>query len=447
MDRRLLLLGAGGLLAAGGAAWLATREPPRPAASTRPVKIIGEDSSNLQAIKAHLGKDGIEKTFASEVEATDFSTAAAKAMAAFAQGSGAYDIVLGYNFSLSPYVQNHYVLTLEELKKYAPKDLDVGFEQDLLPNVWRELGYYAQPPYQDFARSEPIAYPFCANTMLLAYDEQVFADPKVSSAYRDRFGRAFAPPNTWEEFVEVARLVQTANPAFRGVVLQGAPEGWLYYEWMNFLFGMGGSVMDKAYGWQSDTRTPLTLRTVEAAKAAEVYLSLKPLNAGDFFGTDAVRQRDIMKNERKTAFAIMWTDYIPDLANEGGFGFAPIPGAKSMIAGGSFFVNRRSTAPGDTLGLIAHLLSAPVQKELALAGLFPATRSALSDPQVLAKPYMPAVKASLERGVYMLEAGIDSSLISEKITDALQKAWRGDIPADQVGARAMEDIAAPRLRM
>ena len=100
--------------------------------------------------------------------------------------------------------------------------------------------------------------------------------------------------------------------------------------------------------------------------------------------------------------------------------------------------------PAESLALIAHLLSKPAQRELALSGLFPPTRSALSDPEVLKKPYMPAVAASLARGVYMAEAGIDSTLIDDKITEVLQRAWRGEIEPAAVGSAATKLIQAGR---
>lgn len=444
MNRRGVILGAGGtaLAAAVGYALLGDGEPQ----SRHVVGVLGEDSSNLQAITKHLNKVDRDRSFPNSIEGDEFSVASAKALQAFAQGASSPDIVLGYNFSLSPFVRNHYIYKLDELKRRGSRTIKYDFEEDIYPNVWKELGYYAEAPYDDLGVTEAIAYPSSANTMLLVYDRKVLGDAKVRSAYRSQYGREFAPPSTWEEFLAVSRLVKAARSDFFGVALQGSADSWLYYEWMNFLYGMGGTVMEKANGWQSDVSTPLTLRTVEAAKAAEAYISLKSLNAGDFFTTTAVRQRDIML-ERKTAFAIMWTDYIPDLAKAGDFGFAPIPGPHSMIAGGSFFVNRRSPDPSAALALIAHLLSAPVQKELALTGLFPPTRSALEDPEVLAIPYMPAVKASLDRGIYMLEAGIDSSLINEKIGAALQQAWRGDIAPAQVGALATSEIVAGRRRL
>ena len=432
MNRRQIL--AGLLLSSFGGLAACTRH------TDKIVRLIGEDSSNLQAIARYLESVHTELTVTTQVERADFVTASNKALTAFTQHSGNYDLVLGYNFDLPRYAGNRYVYDIQELKGLAGSDLSFDFESDLLPNVWRELGYYGTGPGN---QARPIAYPFAANTMVLVYSQQVFNHPAIAQAYRSRFSRAFTPPTTWEEFAEVAQLVSGANQGFDGVVLQGAEGGWLYYEWMNFLFGMGGRTMDKANGWQSDVHTPLTLRTMEAARAAQLYVSLRSANAGDFFATDAVRQKDLMRNH-KVGMAIMWTDYLPDLVQSGGFGFAPIPGPVSMIAGGSFFVNRYSDAVPEAAKVVSNLLSRPVQKRLALDGLFPPTRSALSDPQVLAKPYMPAVRASLERGVYMLEAGVDATLISEKITQALQQAWRGDITPDAVGETATRLIEAGR---
>jgi ABC-type glycerol-3-phosphate transport system substrate-binding protein len=302
-------------------------------------------------------------------------------------------------------------------------------------------------PYNDFNVIQPVAYPFAANTMILVYNRTVLSDARVAGAYQRMFGRSFSPALDWGEFVRAVNLVRSANPEFYGVALQGAAGGWLYYEWVNFLFGLGGRVMNKRYGWQSDLSTPLEIDSPEASRAAELYLSLRSANAGDFFATDAVKQRDIML-EGKTAFALMWTDYIPDLAARGDmFGFAPVPGTKSMIAGGCYFINKKTRSPERAAKLVSYLLSPAVQKFLALHGLFPPTRAALADVQVQAKPYMPAVRESLERGVYMAEAGPDADLISEQITNSMQRAWRGEIAPTDVGSSASRAIQDGRKQI
>jgi ABC-type glycerol-3-phosphate transport system substrate-binding protein len=411
------------------------------------VRLIGEDSSNLKAIRRELEKlvlPGQPKILA---EALDFNTALSQATADLAQRTGRYDLVLQYNFSLSPFVRNNYVYDIEGLKRSAPA-VDYSFENDLLLNVWRELGFYLKPPFGDVHQVKPVAYPFCANTMVLVYNKKLLARPDIAAANAAAFGGDFGLPRTWEEFARAALLVTRTDPKLKGVVLQGATGGWLYYEWVNLLFGLGGKVMDKAYGWQSDLTTPLTLTSPIANHAVELYLSMKSANAGDFFSVDAVAQRDLML-AGDVAYAIMWTDYVPDIAKHAGsdFGFAPVPGVHSMIAGGSYFVSRQSKHVDLDAMLIAHLSSPAAQKRMALDGLLPPTRSALSDEQVLSIPYMPAVKASLERGIYMAEAGPDSDLIAQSITDALQGAWKGSIEPADVVSRAAAAIVSGRRKL
>ncbi len=335
------------------------------------------DLSNLKAITGVLPEFNKFSGIKVVSEAADFDTALSKSTADFSTGAGLYDIVLQYNFSLSSFVRNNYVWDVAELKKLAP-DVSFDFEANLLPNVWKELGYYTYPPYDDFSKIRPISYPFAANTMILAINRKVFSDDKVAAAYEHLFGHTFSPPTTWQELAAVANLIPKANPLFNGIVLQGATGGWLYYEWINFLFGLGGRVMNKQYGWQSDLSTPLELELPFTTEAVQLYLSMKNSNAGDFFSVDAVKQRDILL-EGNTAFALVWTDYVPDLAGKEGdrFTFAPVPGTRSMIAGGCFFVNYKGRHPREAAELISYLLAAPMQTKLALDGLFPPTISTL----------------------------------------------------------------------
>lgn len=407
------------------------------------LRLIGEASSNLAAIRTLLpefkARTGIE-VIAEEV---DFNTLETQTTSDFRANRGRYDIILQYNFSLSPYVRNNYISKIAELKWAAP-EADYTFEQDILPNVWRELGFYAQPPFNSYEKVEPVAYPFAANTMVLVYNKRILAQPAVAQALQRTFRRPFTVPRTWEELARATGVIREASPGTYGIALQGAGGGWLYYEWVNFLFGMGGRVMNKEYGWQSDASTPLTLQSPEADRAAALYLSMRDANAGDFFSIDAAKQRDLML-ERNVAYSIMWTDYVPDLVTEDDiFGFAPVPGDLSMIAGGCFFVNRRTANLVACANLIAFLLKRSSQKRMAMRGLFPPTRPALYDGEVGTKPYISAVRESLARGVYMAEAGTDSTIIEQEITAALQRAWRRVIAPDQVATVATAAIARRR---
>jgi multiple sugar transport system substrate-binding protein len=256
-------------------------------------------------------------------------------------------------------------------------------------------------------------------------------------------------PTNWEQFARVAQFFTQPQNKTYGVCLQGAVGGWLYYEWMNFLFGMGGKVMDKKYGWQGDENTKILLNTPEAIKAAKYYYSLKPYSVGNFTNVDAYEQVKIMK-EGNVAMAIIWSDLAystvvkPDNSFDNRFGFTPIPGNKSMLAGGSYFINKKSKNPEVAAKYILDLMQPKVQIELTKKGLCSALKTVYDDSEIQKIPYSNALKVSLARGVYMLEAGIDATMISDKITANLQKMWNNELTPEQAVESMQKEIDAER---
>src|SRR5260221_11694964 len=104
--------------------------------------------------------------------------------------------------------------------------------------------------------------------------------------------------------------------------------------------------MQKSRGWEGDEHTPLLLTDPKTIAATTFYLSLKQFTAGDFFSVGANEQRELLRSGR-VAMGILWSDYAYGLVSDAHrhddqFGFVPRPGDISMLAGGSFFVNRRS---------------------------------------------------------------------------------------------------------
>lgn len=77
-------------------------------------------------------------------------------------------------------------------------------------------------------------------------------------------------------------------------------------------------------------------------------------------------------------------------------------------------------------------------------GLCSALKTVYDDPEIQKIPYSNALKTSLERGVYMLEAGIDATMISDKITANLQKMWNNELTPNQAVANMQKEIDAER---
>jgi multiple sugar transport system substrate-binding protein len=407
------------------------------------IRIVGEASSNLLAIESLVPQFTQKTGIKVNVEAADFDSAKTRSDTDLSQGTGRYDIVLQYNFALSQYITRGYVDTLRELNPWKPVDLNWKFEGSLFENVWREVGFYYMRPYTTASRSEAVAYPFSANTMLLVLNRKLYEDPALQAEYLLKFHQQLAAPSTWAEYVQQAAFFTRPEKGLSGVVLQGASGSWVYYEFMNFLFGNGGKTMQKPYGWASDLTTPLELNSPEAAQAAAMYLSLKPYNAGGFLNVSATEQRAIMK-QGHVAMALMWSDYIYEMIHreDGSWStdylFAPVPGERSMIAGGSFYINRKSRHKVEALRFVNFMLQEDAQAKMISRGLLSPLRSAYQESAVRNIPYANALLTSLTRATYMLEAGKDADLISDEVTRALQEAWR----TDGSGHGAMHDAQA-----
>jgi len=263
-----------------------------------------------------------------------------------------------YNFSLSSFVRNDYVYPLESLKaKISAPNSVFDFEDDLFSSVWKELGYYYKDPMNIEAGTAAVGYPFAANTMLLTYNKEMFEDETNKEQYEAIYGKELQPPTTWADYKQIAAFFTDSERGTYGVAMQGSAAGWLYYEWTNFAFGMGGGVSPKVRGWEGGLSVPITLSTEKNKAATQLFIDLRPYNKGSFFDVDGTLQAELMK-EGDVAMALMWIDYLfPAFADKNGifdqrFGFAPIPGNKSMIAGGSFFINRESRHPEEAFKFV-----------------------------------------------------------------------------------------------
>lgn len=411
--------------------------------------VLGENSSNLQAMEALKGDYEKNSNVKIDFKPNTFEDAFSKANQDFANKTGLYDIILQYNFSLSSFVRNGYVFNIDELSKDIPADQKT-FESDLFPNAWQEVGFYYKNPSNPSEGTMKVGYPFASNSMLLVFNKNMFENADNKTAYKKRYNEELSVPTDWEHYKRIAEFFTNPDKKTFGVCLQGAAGGWLYYEYCNFLFGMGGTVFDKQRGWEGDAGTPIRITSPEAIAATNFYKSLKPYNAGNFTTIDATEQTKLLKNGN-IAMGIVWSDYLYNFTfDENGtidtrFGFAPIPGNKSALAGGSFYINKQSKNPQEAVKYVMSLMQKQNQIELAKRGLCSPLKSTYDDPEVQKIPYANALKTSLERGVYMFEAGPESDLVSQALTNYLQQFWDDNLTAEETLKKASEDISKGRV--
>ena len=105
------------------------------------ITIIGEDSSNLQAMESQKSNFEKENNANISYKAYSFDEAFNKSNLDFINKTGLYDIVLQYNFSLSSFVKNGFVADINKLK-VDNNIISSDFENQLFDNAWKEVGYY-----------------------------------------------------------------------------------------------------------------------------------------------------------------------------------------------------------------------------------------------------------------------------------------------------------------
>lgn len=413
------------------------------------ITVLGEASASLNAV-GDIKQQYIDQTGESIItKGFTFEEAMEKANVDFANGTGKYNIVMQYNFSLSSFVRNNYIYNLQELS--GENDVDLAeLENDLFRNAWEEVGFYYKNPAMPDTNYVKVGYPFAANTMVLAYNKPMLDDIANKNAFKAKYGYDLQAPVTWTQLRDIAEFFTNPAKDTYGICMEGAAGGWLYYEWALFANAMGGGVMQKKHGWEGDLNTPFLMTNENTIKATEFYLSLKPFNKGDYFNIDAIAQtKEVLKGN--VALAFVWSDYLqgaffnPNTKEyDNRFGFVKVPGTKSPLAGGAFFINKKSSNPQAAFKFAKWLLKKDNQIKMVKSGLSSPCRSVYDSPEVQYIPFVKAIKESLETGVYMYEAGPDADLINGKITTWMQKAWKGEVTAKAALESAYGEIAKER---
>ncbi len=412
------------------------------------ISIIGENSSTLQAMMdLKVAYEAENPSINLDFKPNKFEDALTKSNQDFANGTGLYDIVIQYNFTLSPSVRNGYVYLINDLSSSIPKEKK-QFESDIFPDLWKEVGYYYKDAANPTAGSMMVSYPYVGISMVLMYNKPMYTDVNNQAAYLKKYGKSLELPTTWEELYKQAEFFTNKDKKTYGICMEGAGGGFLTAEWTNFLYGFGGKYMDKSVGWQSEENTNLLINSPEALNALTYYKSLKPFNSGTYADVDQFRQMQIMK-EGKTAIAIAWTDMLyQTLKTEKGFdttfGFTVIPGNRSILCGGAYFINNQSKHPKQAAAYIIDQMQQKNQIDLARKGLCSPLRTVYDDSIVKSIPYSNALHQSLKRGGIGLEAGPDADVISEVITTYIQKVWNNEMTPSLALTNAQTEIGTKR---
>jgi multiple sugar transport system substrate-binding protein len=170
------------------------------------------------------------------------------------------------------------------------------------------------------------------------YQKEWFEDPAERSAFGAKYGRELAPPETWEEFREVAEFFTRPDEKRYGcAILSGRAYDSLTMGFQHFLWGFGGSWGDpETFGADGHVNGPEAVSGLEFMK--ELVDEYSPKGGGRFGYGEAVES----VNNRSCAMAMIYFAFYPDIVarmgDEAGFFMIPSKDGRRVISlGGQGF--------------------------------------------------------------------------------------------------------------
>lgn len=283
--------------------------------------VVAGDGGNNQ-VAWLWAKQQMETEFNVELEIIplSFEDLYTKLKAEFVGETGAYDIVVYFPKYMGDFIENGYLLPLDEyIAKWDPAIDDIIPAFHILYDKWGGKTY---------------TLPYDGDVLALFYRTDLFSEPSEKANFQEKYGYELRPPETWDEYMDVAEFF-TRQPGdllmgeklvqeFYGTATYGQKD-FQYCWYMNYAASMGVMYFD-------EQMNP-GINSPEAVKALEMYKKefqyCPPENIS--FGFDELQAAFL---NGQVAMEIQWTDpgrvgQNPEISKIAGkIGTALIPGFK-----------------------------------------------------------------------------------------------------------------------
>jgi multiple sugar transport system substrate-binding protein len=251
---RRMLLKAGTALAGAAAAGTAFGRSAFAADAAKPDKLTmlyATSEADSDAIKAAL--PAFKQAFGFEIalDTMPYNALQQKAFAELASSSPYYDIMI-VDTPWMPALTNKILpITDMILDPQAGEGLEIT---DFIPKVFYDTAVYKRDNsalhFKDDATIDPAkikaagfdiyGLPVQSNVLTLAYRKDLFEDAATRSAYKAKFGKELAPPETWDEFAELAEFMTDAGKRRWGTTLMAGTGDWATDDFKTLLASFGG---------------------------------------------------------------------------------------------------------------------------------------------------------------------------------------------------------------
>ena len=266
MPRRRFLQYAAISGAAVGTSALAGCSTPAKVAASKAPTALGSNPGPLKMLNAGVQSDAAGVTavlprlkdqlgITVQMENMAYQALQSKTFAELASGTPSHDIYI-LDTPWTPTLTH----VLEPLSSYLTsatlnKQIDINVA-DFIPKVFYDTAVYKidspSLQYPDTSATvdvkgivsngyEILGLPIQSNALTLAYRKDLFESPAEQRAFKARFGRDLAVPQTWDDFIQVAQFFTRPSKGMYGTtVLGGAQEGWDFCDFKSMVGSFGG---------------------------------------------------------------------------------------------------------------------------------------------------------------------------------------------------------------
>jgi multiple sugar transport system substrate-binding protein len=158
-----------------------------------------------------------------------------KMMLDFASGAGTYDFIGGITDWVSEFTRGNY---LEPFDSYIQKDP---------PEDWPNAFPKALLSFQT-VNGKLYGFPCHDGPVMLYYRKDLFEDPMEKAGFKRQFGYDLAPPETWDQFLDVCKFFTRPDKGMYGTCLASKQGGQqLPYDFFLMLWSFGGDIFDSKW--------------------------------------------------------------------------------------------------------------------------------------------------------------------------------------------------------
>ncbi len=237
--------------------------------------------ADVEAIKLMIPDFKAETGIDIKLDSQPYDALQQRAFAELASESPFYDVMI-CDTPWTPALTGK----LEPLSAYltnpALNDIaDLALE-DFIPKVFFDTAvYHPSEPHRQFPNQDAIdvaaitgqgfdifGLPLQANALVMMYRKDLFEDPKEQEAFRQQYSRELTFPETWDQFVEVAKFFTRPDQRLYGTTLMAGNGDWATDDFKTLLAGWGGN------GYMISDKFTLDFNSPEGVAALSFYANL-----------------------------------------------------------------------------------------------------------------------------------------------------------------------------